>query len=94
MRLALKVRGNEALSIAENPLGRTFPAIEFKVASVDRYFENVQYHIADNAKSNIYPWDSWVTLQGKLTGSFVGYMIVEKEHRLYDAACEFSVNGK
>lgn len=39
---------------AENPWShRTFPIVEFKVASLDRYFENVRYQIADGAKSNI-----------------------------------------
>lgn len=63
------------------PLVVYFLFTEFEVAS--RYFENLQHHMADSEKSNIYLRDSRVSLQGKLTGSSVNRcMIVEKEHRL------------
>lgn len=88
MRLVLNVRRNDVLNIHRGKSlvpSYIFSVVEFKVASLNRYFENVQYQIADSVKSNIYPQNvqGYVTRETNTGNSVVGgNTIVEKAHRL------------
>lgn len=84
----------------ENSWSRVFSVTEFKVASLNRYFENVRYQIADSVKFNIYPQDA---LQGYVTRETNGKLLLLARTRLLrkridymiaDVACEFTVSGK